>query len=143
MSDKQKRVCWLTLTVVAFLLSTLVLVVAQTRRRAQAPRQGHAPEVRIEVVRITVRSTGFEPTEIKYPSKPFLLAVDNQSGLDNLTLTLYRADTEDKARAKIHDLAVSLKSLRKQEITELGPGRYVLKEAKHPNWTCRITITPQ
>lgn len=97
------------------------------------------PSERVEVVPITVLSTGFEPNEINYPSKPFVLAVDNQSGLENLALALHRED--DKDRVKIRDLQLSLKSLRKRQLTDLKPGRYVLTELNHPNWTCLITIT--
>lgn len=35
-----------------------------------------------------------------------------------------------KGRANIH------------EVLNLPPGKYVLKERNHPDWVCRITITP-
>ena len=132
---KKKKVFLAALIFMAFVFSMLVGA-AWAKRRAKS-----APAERIEVVRITVRTTGFEPKEIQYPNRPFLLAVDNQSGLEKLTLEMYREVGND--RNKIQELKLSLRSLRKREITNLNPGSYVLKEANHADWICRITITPK
>src|SRR5438477_13099256 len=81
---KKKKVFLAALIFMTFVFSMLV-VAAWAKPRAKS-----APVERIEVVRITVRTTGFEPKEIQYPNRPFLLAVDNQSGLEKLTLEMYR-----------------------------------------------------
>src|SRR6266850_6509985 len=99
MSEKQKRIFWPTLSVAALVFLTLVLVAPRIRSAAQSEATsaqagpmsaarskpaGLVPKERVEMIQITVRPTGFEPSEIEYSSKPFLLAVDNQSGMENL-----------------------------------------------------------
>ena len=94
------------------------------------------------MVQITVRPTGFEPSDIAHPNKKFLLAIDNQSGAENLALQLLEEDEHGNARAKLRDFGLSLKSLNKRELIHLPPGRYVLREVNHPEWACHITISP-
>ncbi len=97
---------------------------------------------RVEVIRITVRPTGFEPSEISYPAKPFVLAFDNQSGLETLELKL-ESVAGNSARAVLREVKMPKGRLRNSGVTSLHPGRYVVEEARHPEWSCRITITPQ
>lgn len=94
------------------------------------------------MVQITVRPTGFEPAEIAHSNKKFLLAIDNQSGAENLAVQLLEEDERGNLRAKLRDFGLSLKSLNKRELTHLPPGRYVLREVNHSEWACHITITP-
>lgn len=92
----------------------------------------------IDVVRITAVPTGFEPNEIERPTGPFLLAFDNQSGLEDVTMQLRRV--EGNNHTNLRELKVSLKQLRKREVITLPPGRYEMTEANHSNWVCHITI---
>ena len=92
------------------------------------------------MLQITVRPTGFEPAEIQHSNKKFLLAIDNQSGAENLTLELLEEDGQGKPRRKLREIGLSLQSLNKREVTHLPPGRHVLREVNHPEWACRITI---
>lgn len=95
----------------------------------------------IKAVKITIRPTGFEPSEINYPSKPFLLAVDNQSGLGNIQLELLRLSHSDRTE-KVRQLKLSLKNVSERQIVDLPAGKYRLSETTHPEWECNITITP-
>lgn len=97
-----------------------------------------SPHERVEVVRITIRPTGFEPSEIVRPAGPFLLVIDNKSGLEDINLQIQRLT--GGRRDKLHDIKVSLKQLRKAEITNLPVGQYELTEATHTDWICRVTI---
>lgn len=99
------------------------------------------PSIQVQAVRITIRPTGFEPNEITYPARPFLLAIDNQSGLDQISLQLEQVVAVGPPQS-VHNTVLSLRKSRKREITNLPPGQYVLKEANHPTWLCRITINP-
>lgn len=158
MSEKQRRIFWPTLSVAALVSLTLVLAAPRIRSAAQSEPAaaqsrpvsaaqskppGQVPKERVEMVQITVRPTGFEPAEIEYPPKPFLLAVDNQSGMDSLELELFQEEREGKTRAKIRDLSMSPTSFSKREITVLKTGRYVLREVSHPDWVCHVTIGPE
>ncbi|MFY9619574.1 MAG: hypothetical protein WAM70_16860 [Pyrinomonadaceae bacterium] len=131
---KQKAIFAAVFTLIA-VVSTLVVTIWLKRGT------NSAPPPRIEVIQITIRPTGFEPSDLQHPSQPFLLSLDNQSGLDNLTLEMYRE--AGPSHTRIYESKLSLRSLRKREIQDLEPGNYVLKEANHPNWACRITITPK
>lgn len=107
---------------------------------AAAAQPSESPQ-RIEVVRITVRPTGFEPNEISYPDKPFLLAIDNQSGSPALALKL-EFIAGNSERTIIRNVTLSRGRLRDTGLISPHPGRYVLTETQHPEWSCRITISP-
>jgi hypothetical protein len=113
---------------------------AAAREQVAAAGQG-AREQRVEAVLITVRPNGFEPAELTLPHRPFLLAVDNYSGLDDMQLRLERED--DRARGVLRAFSLTRGKLRRRALTNLPPGQYVLTEANHPEWACRITIGPQ
>ena len=146
MSAKPRRILGPALASAILIFLTLVFVAARSQNarvsmQAAAAKPAVEPkENRIQVVLITVRSTGFEPNKVKYPAKPFLLAIDNQSGIEDLNVELQAEDAEN--HATLRSLAMSTTNLRKREITELKPGEYVLTEPHHPGWSCRFTITP-
>lgn len=97
-----------------------------------APEQ-EGPEA--EVVKIL--PTGFEPRQITRPRGEFLLVVSNRTGLDDVD---WRLDRE--AGGRLHAVRMSEGRLVSKQHTDLPPGTYVLTEAGHPDWVCRITITP-
>ncbi len=93
---------------------------------------------RLEAERITLRATGFEPAEITRPAGRFLLAVNDRSGKESVTLLFLRGagDLLNEVRMRDHR--------RKHEwrqVMNLPPGRYVLTELSRPDWVCRITLT--
>jgi hypothetical protein len=87
---------------------------------------------------ITIRPTGFDPREVVNAKGKFLLSVDNRSGLEVVNLQL---DTEQGNR--LHTKRVPRENLDFREIVNLNPGTYLLKEANHPDWVCRIQITSE
>lgn len=98
--------------------------------------QSNPPAKRVEAELITVRRDGFEPKEITRPAGQFLLAIDNRSGLEVVTVRLDR-----QAGARLRDIPVNWKERDWRDLLDLTPGRYVLTEATHPGWVCNITIT--
>ncbi len=92
---------------------------------------------RVEAELITVLPTGFDPKEINRPAGAFLIAVENRSGLDELELRLDR-----EAGSRLHQVPMPGRKLNWKQGVDLPPGRYLLTEANHPDWRCRITITP-
>jgi hypothetical protein len=100
--------------------------------------QGGATKNKIEAELITITPRGFEPAEITRSKGRFLLAVDNRSGLDEVTLRLDRV-----AGNRLREVNVPRKELDWSEAFDLNPGQYVLSEANHPQWICRLTITAQ
>lgn len=96
------------------------------------------PPVRVEAERLVVRRHGFEPAEITRPHGRFLIALDNRSGTDDLDLQLAAEHGSESRR-----VSLSVGKTRWREILNLPPGSYLLTEAGHPQWQCRITITPR
>jgi len=90
----------------------------------------------MEAELVTVTPHGFEPREITRPQGAFLLLIDNRSGLGQVNLHLSR-----EAGAQLLDVPVPREQPNWSEVIALPPGRYVLTEADHPRWLCRLTIT--
>jgi hypothetical protein len=90
----------------------------------------------VEAEVITIRPTGFEPQEITRPRGLFLLAVENRSGLRTIQLRLDR-----EAGARVRDPQIPENKHDWKDRLDLPPGRYVLSEAKHPQWSCTLTVT--
>lgn len=105
--------------------------------RVNVPQNNSAKREMV-AVRLTIRPNGFEFSEITLPAKPFLFVIDNKSGLEEIVLQIHRITSG--RRDKLRETRVSLKKLRKAEITDLSPGQYELTEANHPDWVCRIMI---
>ncbi len=93
---------------------------------------------RIETEVITLLPTGFNPSEITRPHKRFLVVVDNQSGLEEITLRLDRV-----AGRRVREVRRRREEMLWRQVEDLPPGEYLLNEANHPDWTCRITIKPR
>jgi hypothetical protein len=85
---------------------------------------------------ITITPHGFEPQEITRPQGRVPLMVDNQTDLAVSSLQFTR-----EAGPRINEMQVSREQPNWSEAVDLPPGRYVLIEAEHPEWQCRITIT--
>lgn len=101
-----------------------------------AAPQGGA-EGRLRVVRLALRPSGFDPAELIVRQGRALLAVDNISGLDDISLTL-RRETGGGA----YEAGVRRGAVKWRQVLKLTPGTYLLGEAGRPDWVCRITVTP-
>ena len=92
----------------------------------------------IIVLPIALRTNGFNPTEITRPAGNYFISVTNLTGLPDLTFQLDRDNGERLRNAKVPK---GKRSWR--DHMRLTPGDYVLSVTELPDWTCRITITPQ
>lgn len=138
-------------TVVFFLtgIGTSLLLVASARsggalnfasKHREQPKPSVVssnPSSNIEAEIIVLRPWGFEPKEISRPPGPFFLALDNRSGLDQVEVSL---DLE--SGPKVHVTGVSKNKTKWRQKMTLPPGTYLVHEASHPEWVCRITIQP-
>lgn len=89
----------------------------------------------VETEMISLRPTGFEPAEITRPAGEFVLEVENRAGQPvNL-----RFDSETGEH--LHDVRASREQSDWNELEDLHPGHYLLTEAGHPEWMCRVTVT--
>jgi hypothetical protein len=134
------------------LLAALVGVFAARRNAAPAPALPEVVKIvppaavpqrirsiaNFESELITITPHGFEPRELTRPQGRFLLMVDNRSGVAATALAL-----TSEAGQRTHQMRVPREEPNWSEVVDLPPGRYVLTEADHPRWSCRITITAQ
>lgn len=95
--------------------------------------QGRGTPVEAEVVTLTPH--GFEPAEITRPAGPFVLTLDNRSGLESFT---FRVETEGGVRVK--EVRVAREDLDWNGVLDPPPGAYTITEADHPGWVCRVSI---
>jgi hypothetical protein len=92
-------------------------------------------EPEAEVIKLL--PTGFEPAQITRPRGKFLLMVKNRAGLEQVEWRLER-----EAGGRLREVRLSEGRLGSKQYEDLPPGNYLLTEAAHPDWVCRITITP-
>jgi hypothetical protein len=86
---------------------------------------------------LTLRPSGFEPAEATWPRGQFFLSIDNRSNVNDITLRLDR-----KAGARVKEVNLKMRKQRSAGVFDPPPGEYLLTEANHPEWVCRITISP-
>jgi hypothetical protein len=121
----------------ALFISALAAFALAAGNRARLAAAEQQPQGDTESEIITIRSTGFEPSEISRPKGEFYLAVENLSGLDEVNLRLAR----ENGAGRLHDVTVKREKRDWRQGLDLPPGTYLLTEANHPNWVCRVTIT--
>ena len=160
MSKKPGKLFFPVLLVGVLALTALAFVSARSRSnsessgRQDAPRDSfvgkpeisttnavvqHKRNIRdIEAEVITIYYYGFMPREITRPQGSFILMVDDLSGLPGTRLQLNR-DTGSPVR----QMEIRREEPDWTDELDLEPGQYVLSEADHPGWACRITITPR
>lgn len=91
---------------------------------------------KVEVLPIQLKSQGFVPREIKRPAGDYLFSVSNQSGSDEIDLTF-----QAEQRGRLSETRIKKERLRWRQKLSLTPGTYLLTEANHPDWVCRIVIS--
>jgi hypothetical protein len=118
-------------------LGTLAFVSTRSEDwRSWLSVQGKSERQKIEPVIIVLTPTGFEPNEITRPKGLFLLVVNNRSNNPDITL---RLDHESGRRT--HEEHLHGGKIDWRQPVDLPPGRYVLTEPNHPEWTCSFMIT--
>ncbi len=90
----------------------------------------------MKVEMISVGPNGFQPTSLTRPSLRFLLAINNRSGLEELSIQLMREDGTLMQEARVNSKQPNWRSL-----VSLPPGTYRLIETSHKDWICTIVIT--
>ena len=94
------------------------------------------PNVQGIVLRLDWR--GFDPKNLKLPKGQYVLQIDNRTRY----LTPHYQLDRVKGGPKVMEVSLNKKQLDWSQLMELQPGDYVLTEAQHPKWICRITVTP-
>ena len=92
----------------------------------------------VEVEVLTLRPRGFEPAEVKRPAGRFLLAVSSQTGGEGVSLALARVQGQ-----RLREMRMGRGRVRSVNEFDLPPGEYLLTAEGHPEWSCRLTLTPR
>lgn len=100
--------------------------------------QAQSTQSRIDTEVISITPLGLEPNEITRPRGPFFLRINNRSGLKEFSLSLAKV-----AGQKLVDAPFKNGRLNWSMALDLPPGDYLISEADRPEWTCRLTVTPQ
>lgn len=129
-----RRILLIALAIAVVGLTTIVFVSAAKRGRGNAAVD---QKRRIEPFIVTLTPTGFEPAELTRSRGAFLLMVDNRSNNPDL---LFHLNAENGKREHEQQTRKGGR-LDWNKVLDLPPGRYVLTEANHPDWVCKITIT--
>ena len=117
-------------------VSLLFVTYARSSRTSNVESQGESDRVEAEL--LVLRSDGFTPNEITRPPGRFLLALQNHSNEEELSLVL-----KQETGASVREVRLAKRQSKFKELLHLPVGRYVLVDTQHPDWTCTITITPQ
>jgi hypothetical protein len=86
----------------------------------------------------TLTAAGFTPDRLSRAAGRFNLRVRNRSGQREVVLRLSNSAGEKVTEVKLTD-----KVREWTAPVELAAGAYTLSEAAHPEWTCRVEVTPQ
>jgi hypothetical protein len=106
----------------------------------QTPRAHATTEAEL----ITLEPYGFTPAQLTLKKGHFLIYVENRSNTETITLHLARVNPVGQIIALLREVTVRLRAQNPDWTEELNlePGEYVLSEAAHPKWLCKITVTP-
>jgi hypothetical protein len=133
------------LTVVA-LIGVTAMALAASRTALPVtpvtPLQEQSADGPAQVELLTVRSTGFDPAEVMRAPGPFLLAVENRSGVDLGTVQLFPVVEGSEPAAPLLETSIGKDQESWSSRVDLPTGVYVLKQVDEPGWSCQITITP-
>jgi len=128
----------LSFSILLLLVSGALILAHFKRAPGEAAMMGQGPQTPVQAELITVTPTGFEPSELTRPKGRFLLAIDNQSGLDEVEFYFER-ETAGRVNVPLSRRG----RLAWREIVDLTPGTYLLRATNDESWRCRITITAQ
>jgi len=108
-----------------------------TETQDQRPPNGiHLPKQKVDdLIVLELSRFGFMPAEITRRKGHLIISVTNRTGIGELALQLQRADGE-----RLREFHLTTERPRLREEIDLPAGEYVLTEANHPEWVCRITI---
>jgi hypothetical protein len=140
------RVSSAILTVLAVAAVCLAGVVGRTRLWAvsswsetvhnSAAPADRPPAQLVKVVLFTLTPQGFSPGEVELPAGRYVIAVNNRTRLQEVSLQFDRV-----AGQRLKDVRVTRGQLDWRGTFDLTPGQYRLTEAAKPDWAVVIRVT--
>jgi len=137
MLTQRRKIIWLALLLGTFALGIIGLASIRSSREVKALEVQKRPNRPMaEALPISLRAGGFDPKEVVRPAGDYYLSINNLSGAPDLDLRIERENGEH-----VRDSKTSRAKPYWREHIHLTPGTYLLKEAGHTDWVCRITVT--
>lgn len=95
-----------------------------------------------QVKLVTLSPRGFEPDEILVTQKRFVLAIDNRSQLDEVSIQFLQVTGKPAAPlSRLQQWRMPRARVNANTLFELPPGDYLLTEVNHANWVCKLTVS--
>lgn len=116
-------------------LALFAVAIAHAGSSTPTAARGSLGQDPLPEVSLMLTSNGFNPTELRPPSRRFLLSIDNRSGVSDLVLRLNRADG-----SQVRELHVSGAGGDWSESFDLSADTYSLSEANHSSWVCTMIV---
>ena len=98
------------------------------------PAQGRSDR-RLEVEVVEITPDGFEPQQLERTAGPFILSVTNRSGIDSLNIQI-----NNEQQGRFREKSLPLITPYWRERINPPPGKYVITEENHPEWTLTFII---
>ena len=95
---------------------------------------------RVDAEVLALFPQGFRPQQIVRPEGKFILAFNNRTGLDDISIEL-AVTPVGKAASRVGEKRMEKGVARWTPIMDLPAGEYTVSVPGHPEWTCRIVIT--
>ena len=131
-----KRRIFVAIAILAIAVPIITYATLQSGAAGDSQRAA-GPNGSLEVELITLRPSGFEPSEITRPKDSFVLFIDDRSGKENSSLTLHRINGE-----RLRAVSLNRKKTEWYDVVDLPPGTYVLQDANNSDLRCQITVLP-
>ncbi len=114
-----------------------VMDISQDPPAQPSPRAFNRDNV-MEGESFTLTPRGFEPGEVTRDGGPFVLNINNRSGLRSVEFLL----TQENG-SEVRNVQISKGKLYWRGVVNLPPGRYKLSEVSRSDWVCHLHILGQ
>ena len=153
----RKRIyVWPSLIALVVILTAIAFVSAEPKpsviesaqSQSETPQESQNPATRqiasakplehVETAQTTLTRWGFQPNSITVKAGAVVLMVNNRSGMGTMT---WNVNIEGGNR--LYEATIPSEELDWTKEAQLSAGTYILTEANHPDWTCRLTVVSQ
>jgi hypothetical protein len=127
---------WMRVVILPAIIFVCMLATLGSEGISQgAPAQGTA------VIQVVIAPTGFRQSTVVQKAGWIYLCVFNRAIRNGVKLRLdQQAATLGAAATRLRDVTIDLRVQDWRESIYLDPGTYLLTEAGHPTWICKIVI---
>jgi hypothetical protein len=89
---------------------------------------------------LIAKNNGFDQSALTANDRQFFLVVRNVSGVSQLSYHIVASSGAALASVALKDLPLNGTNPRSGALLNLASGTYIITEADHPTWTCKLTV---